>query len=202
MGHDAQCDAAGRRVNAMTNSDAVLVYLPDSIPGPLDASLAPSPASLAGLRIAVLDNGKPNADVVMTRAAHSLAARTGATVSVVTKKGPMGLSANAAIPLSQDRLELLIAEADLVITGAADCGSCTAYSVHDAIELEKNGIPTVVATTTRFEQVAKTLSASFGAPDTRLLVLPHPIGGTDEPTLESWADAAADRLIALFAGRS
>jgi hypothetical protein len=150
----------------------------------------------------VLDNGKPNADVVMTRAAHSLAARTGATVSVVTKKGPMGLSANAAIPLSQDRLELLIAEADLVITGAADCGSCTAYSVHDAIELEKNGIPTVVATTTRFEPVAKTLSASFGAPDTRLLVLPHPIGGTDGPTLESWADAAADRLIALFTGRN
>jgi hypothetical protein len=202
MGHDAQRDAATRRVNAMADSDSVLVYLPDSIPGPLEAGLAPSPVSLAGLRIAVLDNGKPNADVVMTRAAHSLAQRTGATVSVVTKKGPMGLSANAAIPLSQDRLELLIAEADLVITGAADCGSCTAYSVHDAIELEKSGIPTVVATTTRFEPVAKTLSASFGAPDTRLLVLPHPIGGTDGPTLESWADAAADRLIALFTGRN
>jgi hypothetical protein len=29
-------------------------------------------------------------------------------------------------------------------------------------------------------------------------VLPHPIGGTDEPTLDDWADAAADRLISLF----
>ena len=50
------------------------VYLPDSAPGPETATLAPSPPSLAGLRIAVLDNGKPNAATVMTRAAETLAA--------------------------------------------------------------------------------------------------------------------------------
>lgn len=177
---------------------SVSVYLPDSEPGPLSTSLAPSPTSLTGLRIAVLDNGKPNADVVMTRAAEALAARTGAVLSVITKKGPLGQSANAAIPLAEDRLELLLAQADVVITGAADCGSCTAYSVHDAIELERNGKPTVVTATTQFEPVAKTLSISFGAPETRLLVLPHPIGGTDVSTLNEWADAAVDCLIALF----
>jgi hypothetical protein len=182
-----------------TNADEpVLVYLPDSAPGPEPATLAPSPASLAGLRIAVLDNGKPNADVVMTAAAEALAARTGATVSLVTPKGPLGLSANAAIPMADDRFELVCAEADIVITGAADCGSCTAYSVFDAITLEKAGKPTVVATTTNFRTVAETLSKSFGAPDTRLLVLPHPIGGTDPDTLGRWAEAATDRLIALF----
>jgi hypothetical protein len=62
-----------------------LVYLPDSEPGPETVTLAPSPRTLAGLRIAVLDNGKPNADVVMTAAAEALARRTGATVSVITK---------------------------------------------------------------------------------------------------------------------
>lgn len=174
------------------------VYLPDSEPGPVESALAPSPASLKGLRIAVLDNGKPNADVVMTRAAHALAARTGATVSVITKKGPLGLSANAAIPLADDRLELLLAQSDLVITGAADCGSCTAYSVHDAIALERNGRPAVVATTTQFEPVARTLASSLGSPDTRLLVLPHPIGGTDADTLGRWAEDATDTLVSLF----
>lgn len=176
------------------------VYLPDSAPGQEALALAPSPASLAGLRIAVLDNGKPNAVEVMTRAAETLAARTGATVSLVTKKGPQGLSANAAIPVAGDIFERVLAEADIVITGSADCGSCTAYSVHDTVELEKAGRPAVVVTTTRFEPVAKTMSASMGMPDTRRLVLPHPIGGTDEPTLHEWADAAADRLIALFTG--
>jgi hypothetical protein len=174
------------------------VYLPDSTPGPEMSTLAASPASLAGKRIAVLDNGKPNAGVVMKRAAETLAARTGAEVSLVTKKGPQGLSANAAIPVAPDIFERLLNEADVVITGAADCGSCTAYSVHDAIELEKAGKPAVVVTTTKFEPIAVTLSASFGLADTRKLVLPHPIGGTDEPTLDQWADAAADRLISLF----
>jgi hypothetical protein len=174
------------------------VYLPDSTPGPDPAALAPSPASLAGLRIAVLDNGKPNAALVMTRAAETLAARTGAHVALVTKKGPRGLSANAAIPMASDIRDRLLAQADVVITGTADCGSCTAYSIHDAVDLERAGTPTVVVTTTRFEPVATTLSAAQGLPDARRLVLPHPIGGTPEPTLHQWADAAADQLIALL----
>jgi hypothetical protein len=175
-----------------------LVYLPDSVPGPEAVTLAPSPTAFAGLRIAVLDNGKANADVVMTRAAETLAARTGAEVSLITKKGPRGESANAAIPMAPDIFDRLMAEADVVITGAADCGSCTAYSVTDAIELEKAGRPAVVVTTTKFEPIATTLAASFGLPETRMLVLPHPIGGTDEDTLHAWADDATDRLIQLF----
>ncbi len=174
------------------------MYLPDSAPGPESSTRASSPHSLAGQRIAVLDNGKPNAAVVMVRAARTLASRTGATISLITKKGPQGNSANAAVPMARDVFERLRAEADLVVTGAADCGSCTAYSVQDAIELENAGVPAVVVTTTRFEPVAATLSANFGLSDTRRLVLPHPLGGTDEATLFDWADAATDQLIALL----
>jgi hypothetical protein len=174
------------------------IYLPDSAPGQETWHLAPSPVSLAGARIAVLDNGKPNAGLVMTRAAETLAARTGADVTVVTKKGPQGRSANAAIPMAPDRFELLLAAADVVITGAADCGSCTAYSVHDAIELEKSGTPAVVVTTTEFEPIAATLSTSLGLPEVRTLVMPHPIGGVDVATLLARADGACDTLLALF----
>ena len=153
----------------MTSLSQIKVYLPDSEPGPETATLASSPESLAGKRIAVLDNGKPNAAVVMTRAAETLATRTGARVSLITKKGPGGLSANAAIPAAPDIMERLLAEADVVITGAADCGSCTAYSVHDAIELEKAGKPAVVVTTTKFEPIASTLSAAQGLAGPRRL---------------------------------
>ena len=174
------------------------IYLPDSIPGPEAVTLATSLPSRAGARLESLDNGKPNANVVMTRAAETLAARVGATVSLVTKKGPGGRSANAAIPCADDIFERVVNEADIVITGAADCGSCTAYSVHDAIELEKAGRPAVVVTTTKFEPIARTMATSFGLPETRILVLPHPLGGTDEPTLHTWADTATDRLIGLY----
>jgi len=174
------------------------IYLPDSDPGPEMSVRAPSPRSLAGTRIAVLDNGKANAGVVMERVAQTVASRAGATVSLVIKKGPDGRSANAAIPMARDVFERLKVDADVVITGAADCGSCTAYSVKDAIELEEAGIPAVVVTTTMFEPVASTLSANLGLADTRRLVLPHPIGGTDEATLRDWADNAADRVIELL----
>jgi hypothetical protein len=177
---------------------ATAIYRPDSVPGPEIVRLAPSPSSLAGLRIAVLDNGKPNAVVVMTRAAETLAARVGGKVTLVVKKGPRGESANAAIPCAADVFERVVKEADLVLTGAADCGSCTAYSVVDAIELEKAGKPAVVVTTTKFRPIAETLSEQFGLRETRLLVLPHPLGGTDSETLYGWADGATDRLISLF----
>ena len=87
-----------------------------------------------------------------------------------------------------------------MITGSADCGSCTAYSVYDTIELEKAGRPCVVVTTTQFAPIAATMAANFGLPDARTLVLGHPIGGTARATLEGWADAASDRLLELFTG--
>ncbi len=177
---------------------ATAIYRPDSVPGPEITKLAPSPSSLAGLRIAVLDNGKPNAGVVMERAAETLAKRVGARVTLVIKKGPRGESANAAIPCAPDVFERVIAEADLVLTGAADCGSCTAYSVVDAIALEKAGKPAVVVTTTKFRPIAETLSEQFGLKETRLLVLPHPIGGTDRETLYEWADAGVEKVISLL----
>ena len=174
------------------------IYLPDSEPRPEVSKLAPSPGSLEGLRIGVLDNGKPNAGFVLAYAAQQLAAGTGAQVTLVTKKGPYGMSANAAIPMARDIFSRLLDETDVVLTGMADCGSCTAYSVSDAIELEKAGKPAVVVTTTRFEPIAVTLSASFGLADVRKLVLPHPVGGTDEPTLREWVDEATGRVVSLL----
>ena len=148
----------------------------------------------------MLDNGKPNAAFAMSRLAETLAANTGATLALVVKKGPGGRSANAAIPCAPDVMERLRAEADVVITGAADCGSCTAYSVHDTIELERAGIPTVLVTTTRFVPIATTLAGDSGLADLRAIVLDHPIGGMDEATLAVRADAAADAVAALLTG--
>jgi len=174
------------------------IYRPDGVIGQPPLELAATPSSLAGMRIGVLDNGKPNAALVMTRLARSLATRVDAEVSLVTKKGPQGRSANAAIPCAPDVFERVVAESDVVITGTADCGSCTAYSVHDAIELEKVGKPAIVVTTTQFAPIAETMAQHFGLPATRRLVLPHPIGGTAPDVLERWADEAVDRALTLL----
>ena len=57
----------------------MLIYRPD---GDVDAdttALAPPVRDLTGVRVGVLDNGKPNAVVAMTRLAETLAAETGAS---------------------------------------------------------------------------------------------------------------------------
>ena len=79
------------------------------------APLAPSAplATLAGRSIAVLDNGKPNARLLLTRIAERLAARTNAEVSIVTAK------ATAAEPAEPEILRQLEA-AQVVVTGSAD----------------------------------------------------------------------------------
>jgi hypothetical protein len=180
--------------------NSIRIYRPDGDVGSTSFELTTPLATLAGCRIAVLDNGKPNAAFVMTRAAQHLAERTGATLALVVKKGPGGRSANAAIPCAPDVFAQVLEAADVVITGAADCGSCSAYSVSDAIQLERAGLPTVVVTTTHFDGVVGILAGSGGLPSIRKLVLDHPIGGADNHTLEQRARDSTERLIELLTG--
>jgi len=76
--------------------------------------LAPLPASLSGLRIGVLDNGKPNARLLLTTVAERLAGRAGARVGPVEGKG------NAAAAGDADLLAKLRLSADVVLTGSGD----------------------------------------------------------------------------------
>ena len=69
--------------------------------------------SLAGQPLAVLDNGKPNARLLLTTIAERLAVRTDAVVSLVAAK------ATAAEPAEPDILRQLAA-ARVVVTGSAD----------------------------------------------------------------------------------
>ena len=95
----------------------IKVYAPDGAVGASAVVRAPSPAVLAGRRIGVLENGKPNARELLQQAAALLATRTGASVALVSGKGD---DANAATPASDAVLGLLKEEVDLVLTGSAD----------------------------------------------------------------------------------
>ena len=58
-----------------------------------------------------------------------------------------------------------------------------------------------MVTTTKFALLTDIVAAGFGMPETRVLVVEHPLGGTDEATVARWADAAVDRAIALLTGQ-
>ena len=88
------------------------IYAPEGVAGSPATCLALPQPVLAGKRIGILDNSKPNAGLMLQRLAERLAARTGATVGLVERK-------NAALPASDDTLARL-AEAEVVLTGSAD----------------------------------------------------------------------------------
>lgn len=75
--------------------------------------LAPPRRVLAGARIGVLDNLKPNAGLLMGFVADRLAERAGGPAPVVLTK-------NAAQPAPREVIDELVREVDLVITGSAD----------------------------------------------------------------------------------
>ena len=80
---------------------------------PTDAKpAARRPASLRGLRIGVLDNSKPNADVLLGRVAELLAERVGgASIRRWTKPG-------ASRPATNH--DEIAAAVDVALTGSAD----------------------------------------------------------------------------------
>ena len=101
------------RLSAMT----IRIHAPV---GPLaddSPQLAPVAPALSGGRIGVLDNGKPNALLLLIRAAEGLAERIGGRVVAVTGKGPRG---NAATTCTPQVLTTLSKEVELVLTGSAD----------------------------------------------------------------------------------
>jgi hypothetical protein len=75
-------------------------------------ALAPRPASLAGRRIGILDNSKPNADVLLGRVAELLAVRTGARPARWWQKPG---SSRPALMIDE-----VVAGSDVVLTGSAD----------------------------------------------------------------------------------
>ncbi len=91
----------------------IQIYAPDGTVGPPTVSLAPSPKVLAGKKVGILDNTKPNAGLLLGRMADRLAERTGAEVVLIEKK-------NAALAAPDQVLGRLIDEVDLVLTGSAD----------------------------------------------------------------------------------
>lgn len=92
----------------------IRIYSPEGPPGTEPLRLAPRPDVLAGRRIGLLDNRKPNAGALLAHVGERLAQRTGARVSLAIAKS------NAAVRCDGGLLDKLRAEADVVLTGSGD----------------------------------------------------------------------------------
>lgn len=116
-------------------------------------------------RICLIDNTKPNTEVILEVIKKNLS-----EFNFFKLKKPAGAPAT----LQQIKKA---SQHDLSILALADCGSCTAWVILDAIRLEKLGIPTISLCSHQFYSFARELSGWHGMGNLRIVEIPHPISG-------------------------
>jgi hypothetical protein len=90
---------------------------------------------------------------------------------------------------------------DVAIVGLGNCGSCTSWTIKDAIAALEAGRPTIAVTTAHFEKLGRTLAAQYGRPALRLHVLPYPLDTRAEGDVRQIADEAFAPMLATLGAR-
>jgi hypothetical protein len=143
-------------------------------------------AALAGARLVLIDNGKPNARELLELLAARLPV---ASVEVVTKPA-------AGHPLQDDEAAAIAERADAAIAGLGDCGACSACSLRDAVAFERLGVPATVVITDAFVGHVARFSDALGLPGYPTLVVPHPVSSKDHDHLVRLAEGLAGAALA------
>jgi len=150
---------------------------------------APRPESLDGLRVALLGNTKRNADVILDAVGAELSERFRLAGLVRLTKTQF------AMPLPDELVEELVREADVVVIGVGDCGSCSASAVADGITLEIAGLPAAVICTEAFETTSRAMAGLKNASEYPFLLTEHPIANLSESQIAERAGGLADGVV-------
>jgi hypothetical protein len=148
---------------------------------------APGPG---GYRVALIDNGKPQARLLLERLAAELRARVEVgAVEVVSKHA-------AGEPIDDAQAAAIAQRADLAIAALGDCGACSACSLRDAIACERLGVPATVVITDAFVGHVGHFADTLGMPGYPTLVVPHPVASKDAEHVARLAQGLADAAVA------
>jgi hypothetical protein len=67
--------------------------------------------------------------------------------------------------------------------------------VHDIVDLERRGIPSVFVASAEFVQAAIAQSTSLGFPTVARVFTPHPIQDRTDDEMRAYADAAFEEIL-------
>ena len=74
--------------------------------------------------------------------------------------------------------------------------------MHDSIDLESRGTPTVFVASEEFRDAARVQADALGMPDVARVFVPHPIQDRTDAEMAALADGAVDAIVAaLVAGQ-
>lgn len=156
-----------------------------------NASPGPDAGSLAGKRIGI------RVDIIW-RAWDWISANwearlreAGAEVSYWRSVGRSGAEGEQQARELDEWLKTI----DVAILGLANCGSCTGWTIRDAITAANTGIPTVAIATANFDDFAHLLAKRGGRSGLRVHVLPYPLNERERGTVEQVAEDHFDAML-------
>lgn len=94
--------------------------------------------------------------------------------TVITWRRWQGIPGDEGARL-QTEYEELVGSSDVLISGLANCGSCSAWTIRDALTGLNSGVPSVAVVTQHFVALAKMLALDGHRPGLRILTLPYPL---------------------------
>lgn len=151
--------------------------------------LAERPVSLKGARVALIDNTKVNAEQLLKKIGDILVSDHGASDARVYKKK------HASTPIHEALIEILKHDADVIISGIGDCGSCSSATVLDGIMMEKVGRPAVSIVTHLFVNTGRAMAKQWGVADYKFISVQHPVANLAEAELSLRAQGVVDSVL-------
>jgi hypothetical protein len=180
----------------VTDSNSVLVFDPRGVVESANVPISVRPKHLDGLRLAILDNSKWNANKILRTSAAAL--------EKAIKFGKVNYYVKHSF--SKDAAPELIAEIaannDLVLTAIGDCGSCCSCCIRDAVELEKLGIASAAIITTEFERETELTRTAIGMQGLIPVVIDHPVSSITQAEVETRAAQIALQAPKVWLGRN
>jgi hypothetical protein len=73
------------------------------------------------------------------------------------------------------------------LVGLGTCGSCTSFTIRDAVTLEQHAKPSIAVVTEEFETHARNMARFLGHGDLKVLVLPYPLEARPDDELRAIA---------------
>jgi hypothetical protein len=178
----------------VTDANSVLVFDPRGVVESVNTPIAARPKKLDGLRLAVLDNSKWNANKILRTSTAAL------EKSVRFAKLNYYVKHSFSKDAAPEMIAEIAANNDLVLTAIGDCGSCCSCCIRDSVALEKLGIPAVAIITTEFERETELTRTALGMQGLIPVVIDHPVSSITQAEVESRAAQVALQAPRVWLG--
>jgi hypothetical protein len=164
--------------------------------GPATAAVipvAPGLATLAGRRVAVLDIAKIRSDAFVDQVEAGLREH----------ESSLEIERSVAPPsrrLPDDEVANLAGHCDGAVLAVADCGTCSSWTLFDAIELHRHGCRAVLVISEELRPTIDALAGRLGMDDLPLVEVPLPNRDQTRADIAAAAEAATPAILAALTG--